>query len=272
MSSQRQPLSCGAVAQHTKTCGPLVVQPVCCCIAGPLNWTIIPKYTELHGAASAQDRRGSRGQLLVTLRVNNDLFCDMAALVALDDTSLRERQNETAPADSLAGAVAAAADSAAAAGRQVLRHALRQTADSLSPMDRAAQFALELGFPNGKVPAPEWWEANDPSVLEGEIKQKQMREREAAQKQRPSHQQHQHEQSNEQQSDEQQQQQAQQQEAALQADDAGLPLLSGAAEDAAAAEADRKQTGHTADALPAQPAAPRLDREFLRFRNVPGLI
>lgn len=36
-----------------------------------------------------QDRRGSSGKLLVTLRVNNDLFCDLAALVALDDSSLR---------------------------------------------------------------------------------------------------------------------------------------------------------------------------------------
>ncbi len=36
-----------------------------------------------------QDRRGSSGQLLVTLRVNNDLACDLAALVALDDSTLR---------------------------------------------------------------------------------------------------------------------------------------------------------------------------------------
>ena len=36
-----------------------------------------------------QDRRGSSGQLLVTLRVNNDLACDLAALVALDDSALR---------------------------------------------------------------------------------------------------------------------------------------------------------------------------------------
>lgn len=36
-----------------------------------------------------QDRRGSSGQLLVTLRVNNDLACDLAGLVALDDSALR---------------------------------------------------------------------------------------------------------------------------------------------------------------------------------------
>jgi hypothetical protein len=46
----------------------------------------------------------------------------------------------------------------------------------------------------------------------------------------------------------------------------------GAAEDAAAEEAAQQHplTGHGADALPAQPAAPRLEREFLRFRNIPG--
>jgi len=44
-----------------------------------------------------QDRRGSSGQLLVTLRVNNDLACDLAALVAVDDSSLRPQPDGAAP-------------------------------------------------------------------------------------------------------------------------------------------------------------------------------
>ena len=33
-----------------------------------------------------QDRRGGSGKLVNLLRVNNDLFCDLAALVTLDDS------------------------------------------------------------------------------------------------------------------------------------------------------------------------------------------
>ena len=32
-----------------------------------------------------QDRRGGSGQILNVLRVNNDNFCDLAALALLDD-------------------------------------------------------------------------------------------------------------------------------------------------------------------------------------------
>jgi len=33
-----------------------------------------------------QDRRGGSGRLMNLLRVNNDLFCDLAALVTFDDS------------------------------------------------------------------------------------------------------------------------------------------------------------------------------------------
>lgn len=33
-----------------------------------------------------QDRRGSSGKLLNVLRVNNDLFCDLAAITVMDDS------------------------------------------------------------------------------------------------------------------------------------------------------------------------------------------
>lgn len=44
-----------------------------------------------------QDRRGSSGKLLVTLRVNNDLFCDLAALATLDDSELRSSSSRQPP-------------------------------------------------------------------------------------------------------------------------------------------------------------------------------
>ena len=52
-----------------------------------------------------QDRRGGSGKLLNLLRVNNDLFCDLAALATFDDTSRPGRCacGDQLPALSLAG-------------------------------------------------------------------------------------------------------------------------------------------------------------------------
>lgn len=160
-----------------------------------------------------QDRRGSSGQLLVTLRVNNDLFCDMAALVALDDTSLRLqqlRQQEAAagaPAnEALAEVISAAATTASATGRRLLRRAL------------------------GGVRASARWQQEFRFVDSSEGAGRRLRQQATQPKQ-------------------------QQAEAQQAAQDAGLPLLSAQAEDAAATEAAEKRplTDSSKDALPAEP-------------------
>jgi hypothetical protein len=107
----------------------------------------------------AQDRRGATGQLLTTLRVNNDLFCDMAALVALDDTSLREATAAKGAegGGALADAIARAADGAAAAGRRLLRQALSGDEGAAAGSEAAlVQPSREEG---SRLVSGRWWQA-----------------------------------------------------------------------------------------------------------------
>lgn len=183
----------------------------------------------------AQDRRGASGQLLTTLRVNNDLFCDMAALVALNDTSLRQAAAQKADTDgALAGVIAKAADSAATAGRRLLRQVLPGSGDSAAGREAALeQPSSETG---SRVVSSKWRQARSGDSSRVRRLQQQL-QREAREQRLQQEQPH----------DEQQQQQAESaaeesaaegsaargqaqrsgEDASQQAEDSGLPVMSG---------------------------------------------
>jgi hypothetical protein len=176
----------------------------------------------------AQDRRGASGQLLSTLRVNNDLFCDLAALVALDDASLRAADNETA-AGALAGVIAKAADGAAAAGRRLLRHVLRgdqaDSADGGPGFGQPARSRAD-GSEGGLGSSQQGLQIGRRGDVSGRGPQQRPRRRETARSLLQAQQQA---------GQRQQQQEAAEplqrppaEDAAQQAEDSGLPVLSGA--------------------------------------------
>ncbi len=204
---------------------------------------------------SLQDRRGGGGKLLVTLRVNNDLFCDMAALVALDDTALRNQGPGSAVFTGLAAAIAAAADGAAAVvtpGRRRRRRRRRQRAlqqVQAAGADGAAggngpggQDAADGGFrQRGAIRQRRGADGEQAGAAAGAAEAAAASDLQAAA------------------SSFQQQQQS--------AADADVPLLSAKAAGAAAAQRARPQgLKDAADVVPAEPAASRLELEFLRFR------
>ena len=176
--------------------------------------------------------------------MNNDLFCDMAALVALDDTSLREAAATREADGALVNVIAKAADGAAAAGRRLLRQVLSGNEGAAAGREAALQ--QPSGGAGSRLVSSRGREvrSSDSSIVHR--LQQQLRWGRMERRLQQAEAQDEQEQQQRQQEQQQQQQQQQQQEesaadesaaetqaqpsgedAAQQAEQSGLPVMSG---------------------------------------------
>ena len=148
--------------------------------------------------------------------------------MALDDASLREAANETA-SSTLAGVIAKAADGAAAAGRRLLGHVLRgDQPDAAGSELRVEQPAWSrVSEPGSELHSRrQGWQTNRHGRVSGRGPQQRLRRQAAARDLLQAQQQAR--QGQRQQEGEERQQRPPAEDSAQQAEDSGLPVLSGA--------------------------------------------